>query len=55
MKLNKAPGIDGLSVEFYRKIWNNLKKNLITKVFNFNYERGQLSNSQTIGAISLIL
>jgi len=53
MKLNKAPGLDGLSVEFYRKFWNNLK-NLITKVFNFNYERGHLSNSQKIGAISLI-
>ena len=51
MKLNKAPGLDGLSVEFYRKFWNNLKK-LVTKVFNFNYERGHLSNSQKIGAIS---
>jgi hypothetical protein len=53
MKLNKAPGLDGLSVEFYRKFWNSLKK-LVTKVFNFNYERGHLSNSQKIGAISLI-
>jgi hypothetical protein len=26
MKLNKVPGLDGLSVEFYRKFWNNLKK-----------------------------
>ena len=55
MKLNKAPGLDGLSVEFYRKFWNNLKKLVTcTKVFNFNYERGHLSNSQKIGAISLI-
>jgi hypothetical protein len=53
MKLNKAPGLDGLSVEFKRKFWNNAK-HLITKVFNFNYERAHLSNSQTIGAISLI-
>ena len=30
MKLNKAPGLDGLSVEFYRKFWNNLK-NLLQK------------------------
>ena len=52
MKLNKAPGLDGLSVEFYRKFWNNLKK-LVSKVFNFNYERGHLSKSQKIGAISL--
>ena len=54
MKLNKAPGLDGLSVKFYRKFWNSLKK-LVTKVFNFNYERGHLSNSQKIGAISLNL
>ena len=55
MKLNKAPGLDGLSVEFYRKFWNNLKKLVAcTKVFNFSYERGHLSNSQKIGAISLI-
>ena len=47
MKLNKAPELDGLSVEFYRKFWNNLKI-LITTVFNFNYERGQLSNSQKL-------
>jgi hypothetical protein len=51
--LNKAPGLDGLSVEFYRKFWNSLKK-LVTKVFNCNYERGHLTNSQKIGAISLI-
>jgi hypothetical protein len=50
---NTAPGLDGLSVEFYRKFWNNLKK-LVTKVFNFNYERGHLSKKQKIGAISLI-
>ena len=24
MKLNKAPGLDGLRVEFYRKFWNSL-------------------------------
>jgi hypothetical protein len=53
MKLNKAPGLDGLSVKFYGKFWNSLKK-LVTKVFNFNYEKGHLSNSQKIGAISLI-
>jgi hypothetical protein len=44
MKLNKAPGLDGLSVEFYRKFWNSLKK-LVTKVFNFNYDFFSLSLS----------
>jgi hypothetical protein len=50
-----STGLDGLSVEFYRKFWNtcSLKKR-VSKVFNFNYERGHLSNSQKIGAISLI-
>ena len=27
MKLNKAPGLDGLSVEFYRKFWNSSLRN----------------------------
>jgi hypothetical protein len=41
MKLNKAPGLDGLSVEFYRKFWNSLKK-LVTKVFpSKNLKRGR--------------
>jgi len=31
----------------------NLKK-LITKLFNLNYERGHLSNSQKIGAIHFV-
>ena len=53
MKLNKAPGLNGLSVKFYRKFWNSLRK-LVTKVFILNYERGHLSNSQKIGTISLI-
>jgi hypothetical protein len=36
MKLNKALGLDGLSVEFYRKFWISLKT-LVTKVLNVTY------------------
>ena len=53
MKLNKAPGLDGLTVEFYRKFWHNIK-NLIVRVFNNSFEKHELTNSQKKGAISLI-
>jgi hypothetical protein len=33
MKLNKSPGLDGLSVEFYRTFWDKLKYFLI-KTYN---------------------
>ena len=41
MKLNKAPGLDGLNVEFYQKFWSKLK-NFIVDVFNNNFERKNL-------------
>ena len=53
MKLNKSPGLDGLNVEFYRKFWDDIKT-LIVSVFNFCYVKGELTNSQKIGGISLI-
>jgi hypothetical protein len=36
MKLNKSPGLDGLSVEFYRTFWDKLKYFLI-KTYNKSY------------------
>ena len=53
MKLNRAPGLDGLNVEFYRKFWTDIK-DLIVLVFNFCFNQGELTNTQKTGAISLI-
>ena len=38
MKLNKSPGLDGLSVEFYRTFWDKLKYFLI-KTYNQRLSR----------------
>ena len=53
MKLNRAPGTDGLNVDFYRHFWKDIK-NLIVSVFNYSYKKGELSNTQKTGVISLI-
>ena len=47
MKLNKAPGIDELTVEFYRTFWPFLKL-FAVKVFNNCYVKEELSNTQKI-------
>lgn len=53
MKLNKSPGIDGLSVEFYRAFWDNIKE-LAVEVFNKCYEKEELTTLQKIGIVSLL-
>ena len=53
MKLNRAPGLDGLNVEFYQTFWPDLK-DLIVLMFNYCYKNGELTNTQKTGAISLI-
>jgi hypothetical protein len=45
MKLNKSPGLDGLSVEFYRTFWDKLKYFLI-KTYNKGYNENMLTYSQ---------
>ena len=44
MKTNKAPGLDGITTEFYKAFWP-LLGNLIVHVFNESYELGELSES----------
>ena len=53
MKTNKAPGLDGITTEFYKAFWP-LLGNLIVHVFNESYELGELSESQRKAVISLI-
>ena len=53
MKTNKSPGLDGLTVEFYKQFWP-LLGDLLTLSFNESFEENELSNSQKISALSLI-
>lgn len=52
MKNNKAPGSDGLSVEFY-KAWPKIS-GLLIEYFNTSFKEGSLSAEQHSGVISLI-
>ena len=53
MKRNKAPGMDGLPVEFYQVFWNELGE-ILVNAFNESFKKGQMSNSQRKGLITLI-
>ena len=53
MRLNRSPGLDGLSVEFYRTFWDELKE-FIVNTLNHSYEKGEMTNTQKVGLISLI-
>ena len=55
MRLNRAPGLDGLSVEFYRTFWNDLKEFMVDTInYCHMYEKEEMTNTQTLGVISLI-
>ena len=53
MPKNKTPGNDGLSVEFYIKFWPLLGP-FVINALNASYGKGELSNSQRQGVITLI-
>ena len=52
MARSKAPGSDGLPMEFYLKFWNVLGSDLVM-VLNSCFDSGSLSLSQHRGVISL--
>ena len=53
MKNQKSPGSDGLTTEFYKIFWNNIKQFYISSI-NFSYQNGKLTELQTQSIISLI-
>ena len=53
MQLNKSPGSDGLSVEFYCTFWDNVK-DILCKSLNYSYNNNILCNTQRMGIINLL-
>lgn len=53
MKNGKAPGIDGLTSEFYKYFWNDIK-DLLHKAFLECIRKGCLSPTMKIGLITLL-
>ena len=53
MKLNKAPGLDGLTIEFYKCFWSFLK-DMVVDAFNESYDLECLPESMRIAIMTLI-
>ena len=53
LKGGKVPGLDGLTVEFYRKFWKQLSPYLI-RMYRYSYETGIFPESVREGLISLL-
>ena len=53
MKGNTSPGLDSLTVEFYRVFWNDVKE-LVYKSIQESFQEGRMSISQRQGVIRLI-
>ena len=53
MKKNKAPGCDGISIEFYQTFWPQIKE-ILVNALNECYITGTMSNTQRKGLITLL-
>ena len=53
MKNGKTPGTDGLTAEFYKIFWQDLK-NAMVKSFNYSFQSKSLSEIQKQGLIILL-
>ena len=53
MKNNKSPGLDGFSPEFFKRFWPVLGY-FFLEYINSNFEKGELSMSQTEGIITCL-
>ena len=53
METNKSPGSDGLSVEFYKIFWKELKQYFL-KSINYSFENNHLTDLQKQGIITLL-
>jgi len=53
MKNNKSPGSDGISVEFYKLLWEGIKEFYLNSI-NYSYAFGSLIELQTQSIITLI-
>ena len=53
MNNNKSPGSDGITTEFFKIFWNDLKSHYV-KSLNYSFENGSLTTLQKQGIISLL-
>ena len=53
MKNQKSPGSDGITVEFYKIFWNNIKEFYVNSI-NYSFETGSLTELQKQSIITII-
>ena len=53
MKINKSPRLDGICIEFYKKLWPVVGK-LLVEFFNDSYAIGTLPDSERIAVMTLV-